>query len=271
MSETMQAVRGAAPGRAVPRSRFWRATAVFTIATWLGAGALLALQPVVRLDPQLLMLPQFGPSLGVLAVLALCRRGPGTAGHRPAPGIRAVLARCAVGAGVLGAMFALCLGALRLMGRPVHLTGPGSFAHPFWLIAVLQLIGACGEELGWRVFLQPHLESRRSGPVAALVVGVLWGTWHVQYYAFGAAFVAAFLVMTVAISVIMSDLVRGVGAGGGALLVAGSFHWLMNLGTLTLLDCEQGSLVNMVILAGGSTAAATALHTLVGRYRRMSR
>ncbi|MFF7637300.1 CPBP family intramembrane glutamic endopeptidase [Kitasatospora sp. NPDC008050] len=249
---------------------------MFTIATWLGAGALLALQPVVHLDPQLLMLPQFGPSIGVLVVLAARRRKTRTEPYRPAPApvvslrvTRSVLARVGVGAGLLGAVFALCLGALPLAGRPVHLAGPGSFAHPFWLIAALQLLGACGEELGWRVFLQRHLETRLPRVLSAAVVGVLWGTWHVQYYAFGLAFVTAFLVMTVAVSVVMGELIGG--AGAGALLVAGAFHWLLNLGTLTLLDCEQGSLVNMVILAGGSVLAAISVHQVAGRYRRMSR
>ncbi|MFB7666034.1 CPBP family intramembrane glutamic endopeptidase [Kitasatospora sp. NPDC056138] len=259
MPDTLQAP----PGRTDTTGPFRRTVAVFTIATWLGAGALLALQPVVRLDPELLTLPQFGPSIGVLAVLALRKRPCRiSVSLRPT---RAVLIRCAAGAGLVAAVLALCLGALVAAGRPVHLTGPGSLAGPFWLLAVLQWVGACGEELGWRAFLQRHLETRFATPVSAVAVGVLWGTWHVQYYRFGLAFVAAFLVMTVAISLLMSVLVKG--AGAGALLVAGTFHWLLNLGILLLLDFEQGDLVTMAALAACSAVVAASVQGFARRRR----
>ncbi|WP_052489074.1 CPBP family intramembrane glutamic endopeptidase [Streptomyces sp. 150FB] len=245
---------------------FWRTVVVFTVATWLAAGALLVLQPALHLNPELLMLTQFGPSAGVLVVVVLRRRASRALpyGAPAAPALapvlvslrptRQVLARCAAGAGLLAALFGLCLGGLALGGRPPHLTSPGSVAGPFWLLAALQWIGACGEELGWRAFLQRHLESRYSTLLSAVVVGLLWGTWHVEYYGFGAAFFAAFMVMTVALSVILGVLVKG--AGAGALLVAGTFHWLVNLGILLLLDFERGNLVNMASLAACAVVVA---------------
>lgn len=43
---------------------------------------------------------------------------------------------------------------------------------------VLNTIPALGEELGWRGFLFPELETRFGGPAALVGTGVIWGLWH---------------------------------------------------------------------------------------------
>ena len=37
---------------------------------------------------------------------------------------------------------------------------------------------ATGEELGWRGFVLPRLQARRSALAASLIVGTVWGTYH---------------------------------------------------------------------------------------------
>ncbi|GAA1661196.1 hypothetical protein GCM10009765_08290 [Fodinicola feengrottensis] len=226
------------------------------IATWLGAGTLLVLQPYVHLDPELLMLTQFGPTIGVLAAIGLLAKDS-------QQGTKNALVRAGVGAGIVVALFGVCAAALALAGQPLHLAIP----EQFWLIAPLQLIGACGEELGWRTFLQRHLQTRFSMIVSAVIVGVLWSTWHIQYYAFGPAFFLSFVTMSVAVSLIMAVLVRGT-SRRGSLLVAGVFHWLLNLGILILLNFEQGGLRNMLILAASSVVIAA---VVVGGNRQVTR
>jgi len=200
----------------------WPTVWLYIAVTWLAAGALLELQPVTHLPTEVLVLPQFGPSIAVLVVLST-RRGvalqiwQGTAG--------ATLRRIAGGAGIIVAVFALCLAAQVATGHAVHLTSPGSLAEPFWLIAVAQLIGACSEELGWRAFLQPQLQRRYSPVISALIVGFFWGTWHPAYVSDGLLFFATFVLTTMALSVIMAQLTRGV----SGLVVGGVFHWLVNL------------------------------------------
>jgi membrane protease YdiL (CAAX protease family) len=232
--------------------RVWPTLWLYLVVTWLAAGGLKVLQPITHLSMQVLTITQFAPSIGVLVVLAAHRGGALRIWQGPAV---ATLRRIAVGAGVLAGVFGLGLAGLAVTGRPIQLTSPGSLGEPFWLIAVAQLVGACGEELGWRSFLQPHLQQRYSPVVSALIVGVLWGTWHVEYFSDGPLFVAAFLVMAVAISVILAQLTRGV----SSLAVAGVFHWLLNLAVLLLINFSNGSLADVIALAAGFVLAAVAL------------
>ena len=46
------------------------------------------------------------------------------------------------------------------------------------VLLVWPLLAALGEELGWRGFLYPRLEARLGWLGAALVLGVVWGVWH---------------------------------------------------------------------------------------------
>jgi hypothetical protein len=66
----------------------------------------------------------------------------------------------------------------------------------------------------------------RAGPVLGVVVGLIWGLWHVQVIALGLAYLIGFLAGTVGMSVVLSLLLRS--AGSPDLLTAGLFHlwWL---------------------------------------------
>lgn len=252
------------PSRAgIIMSGFGGVVVVFLLGTWLGSGVLLVLQPMTGLSSDLLMLTQFGPSLGVLAVV-LTRRILGrtttvAASLRPT-GL--VLPRITMGAAVLVMVFGACVGLLALIGQPVHLPGPEQLGTSLWLLAPLQFVDACGEELGWRAFLHEHLHTRWSSTSAALVVGTLWATWHVDYFRFGLVFFGTFWLSCLAISVVLAQLVRG--SGRGALLIAGTFHWLINLGTSMVMDFSAGELPQMLVLAGALMAAAVGLTAIAG-------
>ena len=86
---------------------------------------------------------------------------------------------------------------------------------PIWLVIVfLPWNGAVGEELGWRGYALPRLQ-QRSGPlIASLVIGTIWGIWHLPSFfnptsvqaSLGLVFLIPFVVGTIANSVIMTWL-----------------------------------------------------------------
>lgn len=56
---------------------------------------------------------------------------------------------------------------------------------PWYLIIIafpVLIIGGGVEEIGWRGFLQPALEKKFPFPVATLLVGVLWISWHLPLW-----------------------------------------------------------------------------------------
>ena len=62
------------------------------------------------------------------------------------------------------------------------------------------MLGAFGEELGWRGYLQSGLNRRLNGFFAFLLVGILWGLWHVGNYQNGPAYMLFFVFSTIGYS-----------------------------------------------------------------------
>jgi membrane protease YdiL (CAAX protease family) len=71
----------------------------------------------------------------------------------------------------------------------ISLAAVGAFAAaggrlaPSWFVLqpgriALTAVGGWAEELGWRGFAQPKLQSRIAAAAAAVVVGVMWNVWH---------------------------------------------------------------------------------------------
>jgi len=86
------------------------------------------------------------------------------------------------------------------------------------------------EEAGWTGVLMPRLQVRLRPLVASLVLGVIWGLWHLPLLNVpgerdhGLPFLA-FLLLIVPTRVLMSTLAN---AGRGAVLVAALFHAAFN-------------------------------------------
>jgi membrane protease YdiL (CAAX protease family) len=227
---------------------------VFYLLALLVAGALGLAQAGSDLEPQILSLAQFGPAVAAVVVLivfpSLRSVVATTFGGNAGVGVRQV----ALVSGTTVVIFAGCLGVYAATGTDPEILPTTAVVAPLWLIVPAQLVGACGEELGWRCLLQPLFRRRWSPLVASAAVGLMWGAWHVQVFTIGASFAAAFLTSAVALSVVMGLAIDR--AGGHNLAIAATFHLLINLGLLFLLDEENGDATAMWVFALMSAAVA---------------
>jgi uncharacterized protein len=81
------------------------------------------------------------------------------------------------------ALFGVANLALVVAGEPVEWSLlPGRLLPYIGTLVVVMLIFGGQEEPGWRGFLLPRLEALHSPVRATLLLGVIWGIWHVPLY-----------------------------------------------------------------------------------------
>lgn len=123
------------------------------------------------------------------------------------------------------------------------------------LLASHIIRGPLGEELGWRGYLLGALGERRSLFRASLIVGVVWGLWHLPlWFVSGYAgldlllYSGAFLLAIVSFSVVIAFTYRG-----GNLLLPIVLHLMFNFsGALLTLDAMTtvvGSAIVYTVIA----------------------
>lgn len=123
----------------------------------------------------------FGPAIAGLVVTAFC---DGKAGLER---LLAGMLRWRVPWGgylfALGVPLALLAGTILLHDGPAEMLAwagrlPGRL--PILLgVSILMILPTAGEEIGWRGFALPRLQERQGPLVASVLVGVLWGIWHI--------------------------------------------------------------------------------------------
>ena len=125
-----------------------------------------------------------------------------------------------------------------------------------WIVVVcfahnLLLGGSLGEEIGWRGFLLPALLQRMSPLAASVVLGVVWGLWHlpidlaVGFGLHGIGAVMARVIFAVPLSILFTWFYL---RSGGSLLVALLLHTSINvMGDLGLSNFEAASVVFCVV------------------------
>jgi hypothetical protein len=113
--------------------------------------------------------------------------------------------------------------------------GPGELvpvsAVGAYLVALaLHAIKGPVEEIGWRGFMLPLLQRRMSPLWAGLVIGVIWGVWHLPAFFLSGTEHSAwsftdFFVGTIALSLIATALFN---ASKGSILLPALFHLQVN-------------------------------------------
>jgi membrane protease YdiL (CAAX protease family) len=108
---------------------------------------------------------------------------------------------------------------------------------------------ALGEEIGWRGYALPRLQSGRSALAASLIIGPIWALWHLPLWLTGEpgrtpTLYAAFVVSTIALSVILTWVYNST---GGSLLMVVLLHATYNL-PITLAIDDLGSRATVPVL-----------------------
>lgn len=101
-----------------------------------------------------------------------------------------------------------------------------------------------GEEIGWRGYALPRLQARYGPLVASLIIGIIWGAWHLPLFWLPGNFhqtipLSLFLLQSVALAIIYTWLYNRT---KGSLLIAHLFHAASNvtLGVLPILPADTG-------------------------------
>lgn len=132
--------------------------------------------------------------------------------------------------------------ALVLVGIPVlgwliaWITGPEprfDLSTPLRLLTILfslLISGPLGEELGWRGFALPRLLERFRPFAASLILGVIWGLWHLPSFFISGVVqsqlsLPVFLIGALVMSILVTWMFQHT---GGSVLIAVLFHYMVN-------------------------------------------
>jgi len=162
------------------------------------------------------------------------------------------------------------------LGLPIVLTFIAAFAGrfvgfeaapefvPITPLGIVVFIFVLGEEIGWRGFAQPGLEKRFSPFIAAVILGVIWGIWHLPNFfvpelAHSQISLASFVLFTVSYSVIAAWLMHHT---RGSVLIATLFHGASN--TFGFLTPSIDLATRWWLVGGVYLAAALAITAVYG-------
>jgi uncharacterized protein len=182
--------------------------------------------PLLLISPLIGFFGLFGPALAAIIVVTVSE---GRTGLKDLLG-RIVRWRVGVGwyALALGLPAVLVLAAAGLhllLGAPTPVRlGQLSILEPILFVLII------GEELGWRGYALPRLLVGRSALTASVILGALWGAWHLPTFfipgtpQYGLPF-SAFVILTIAYSVLFTWVYLHT---RGSVLIATLLHGAIN-------------------------------------------
>jgi len=128
---------------------------------------------------------------------------------------------------------------------------------PAILGAVFLDPGPLGEELGWRGYALPRLMVGRSALSAAVILGLIWGAWHLPAFFMSGMpqsriAIVPFMIGSVAVSILMTWVYNST---GGSVLMTILMHLMFNVSTgqadafLRLISIVSVSATAIIIVA----------------------
>ncbi|MDH4066866.1 MAG: CPBP family intramembrane metalloprotease [Acidobacteriota bacterium] len=118
-----------------------------------------------------------------------------------------------------------------LITRAMRLGGVDLSASPVSLIGMI--IGAVGEETGWRGFLHRRLDQRLDGLVSSLIVGIPWALWHIGLYQNGPLYMGFLVLLIASYTVVLYVLVEPISFN---IWIAALFHLFINITNVVFLS-----------------------------------
>ena len=163
--------------------RKYPALSLFVLAMILGLAPLAAINAGL-LPKEADQLGAFSSSLAAIILAAVeGRKG----------GVRELLGRFLIWrVGIRWWAFAILFGAIPAVavlyfsnlfgGLAAPLAGLKPLSSFVPLLIILFVAAGMGEEFGWRGFAMPRLQARYNALVSSLIIGLLWGTWHIPLF-----------------------------------------------------------------------------------------
>jgi membrane protease YdiL (CAAX protease family) len=108
------------------------------------------------------------------------------------------------------------------------------YKYGIWII-----IGAVGEEIGWRSFLQPMLGKKYPILISSIIVGSIWGLWHINHFINGPIFFLEFILFTISYSIIIMFLLKNTEY---SIYVSSMFHASLNISFKIFLENNYGNI-----------------------------
>lgn len=87
------------------------------------------------------------------------------------------------------------------------------------------LIGSTAEEIGWRGFLLPALQKKYTPLISSIIVGIVWGVWHLNFTGGILGFVL-YTITIIEMSVLMTWVYN---KSNGSILLMSVWHFIINL------------------------------------------
>jgi membrane protease YdiL (CAAX protease family) len=130
--------------------------------------------------------------------------------------------------------------------------------------------GPLQEEFGWRGYALPRLQNRFNALVSSIIIGFMWGLWHLPYFFIGTEPTYAYgiipqIITAILLSILLTWLFNNT---GGSILVSLMFHNMFNLSN-DMFPALKTQLGSPLFIAFFITAAVIVV--LVWGYKRMVR
>lgn len=197
---------------------------LFVLTTLVFTILFAVVQQKAGLSFEKISLPQLAPAIAVLIFFLIYKKLPTQINLNFE---KVVLTKSLIALVIPVILFSISFFIGKLLNLNVRITENLTSLFPLMIAGML--IGAFGEEIGWRSFLQPLFEKKNSVLITSVLVGVIWGLWHVGHYKNGLLFMIGFLLFTISVSIIIAWLLRGTGYN---LIISAIFHLSINIGFL---------------------------------------